>query len=271
MYYVLNDNIVLLPFRKYINQIIKKYKLENLFDLLYNHYDNVYLFSGIIRNFFLGYKDDIKDIDLVVYDRYTTEYKPSEDRDTDKLIYLYYDNLRNKSNYIVDLKYNDEIEDYSDIKITCNGIDIDLWTLRNSYGYISKDIKYLNRNPYNLIDTAFFNCSSIIYDLKNNQFIYNENFENFIISKKLGIVNIANMSDTLQVHKMIKYCNKYNLSIDDDCKNFVVSKLLAKNDYHKDLEVNHNELNKFINENFQDKLKIGKNNYFCGIYITYNG
>lgn len=266
MYYVLNDNIVLSPFRKYINQIIKKYKLENLINLFYRRYDKVYLFSGIIRNFFLGYKDDIKDIDLVVYDRYTTNYKPSEDRDTEKLIYLYYDELRDKSKYIVDLKYNDEVGDYSDIKISCNGIDIDVWTLRNSYGYISKNIDFIKRNPYNLIDTAFFNCSSIVYDLKSNKFIYNENFEKFIISKKLSIINTANVSDTLQVHKMIKYCNNYNLAIDEDCKRFVLSKLFSKNDYHKELEVKRSDLNNFLKENFKNKIEFEKNN-FCGIYI----
>ena len=91
---------------------------------------NVYIFSGIIRNFFLG-ESFYRDLDIVV---------DSLD-DIKDLI------LHNESD--ISVKTNS----FGGLKLNVNGLNIDLWSIGNTWGIRKEG---LNLTPKSLLRTAFF-------------------------------------------------------------------------------------------------------------------
>lgn len=106
----------------------------------------VYVFSGMIRNFFLG-ESCFRDLDIVV-------------GDVDCVL---------ETIWAIDDNVEVAFNSFGGLKLKIQNLTIDLWKLDKTWG-IKKEGMELS--PYSLIKTAFFNFSAIVFDYNNECFYY---------------------------------------------------------------------------------------------------
>ncbi|WP_368889691.1 hypothetical protein [Morganella morganii] len=165
--------------------------------------NDVFLFSGIIRDYFL-YKDirldfSVRDLDIVVFD--INKFKASIGRK-------------------IDYKRNS----FGGLKLYFNDINIDIWQADSTWGLnIINETKIDKDIIKTLPETVFFNCSSVLFDFKNEKFIENKNnsFQFFIENKILDIVLEENPLPELCILNTIYYAQKHDLKISEKLAGYV--------------------------------------------------
>lgn len=151
----------------------------------------VYIFSGVIRDFFLNIDEVSRDVDIVI-------------------------SGNNLDNVLTDgLKV---INQFGGAKVQKNGLTIDVWCLPATWGIRRKKAR---PTPEELILTSFFNFSSIVYDYKNNQFIVGDAFLDFMNSHTLDYVYPDNPYPDLCVVNTIYYSQKMNCDISERLKHWI--------------------------------------------------
>jgi len=152
---------------------------------------DLFLFSGIIRDYFLESKNSYRDIDLIYL---------SKNFDIDAFLIL--------------KNYTFKKNSFGGYKISIDGIDIDLWNIQNTWGIKKFESRPFYEWIYELIpQTSFFNFSSVIYSFSNREFIYTEQFENFVNNKKIDIVLSENPNPVLCIINIFYYQQKLNLDL----------------------------------------------------------
>jgi len=159
---------------------------------------NVFIFSGIIRDYFLYKKHTpFRDIDLIIED--------------DLVIEDIFHNLIFRKN------------SYGGYKIKFDNIEIDLWVIKKTWalnqGQLKFEFDYLNTLP----KTTFFNFSSIIYSLNAKRFIIGIDFLRFLRDKKIELVLEDNPHPDLCIVNSFYYADKLNLAIGDKLKAYLKS------------------------------------------------
>lgn len=150
---------------------------------------DIYIFSGIIRDFLTGEFDGIRDFDLVLGSKIPRNI-------------LVVDYLRHSSNY--------RKNNFGGMKINHNNLSIDIWYLKDTWGIKSE---HYNPTPEALIKTAFFNFSAIVYDFNAEKFIYDESFLYFLSTKTMDIVYTKNPNIPLCLVNIYYYQKKYNFTV----------------------------------------------------------
>lgn len=151
----------------------------------------VYIFSGVIRDFFLNIDEVSRDVDIVI-------------------------SGNTLGNVLTDgLKV---INQFGGAKVQKNGLTIDVWCLAATWGIRRKKAR---PTPEELILTSFFNFSSIVYDYKNNQFIVGDAFLDFMNSHTLDYVYPDNPYPDLCVVNTIYYSQKMNCDISERLKHWI--------------------------------------------------
>lgn len=151
----------------------------------------VYIFSGVIRDFFLNIDEVSRDVDIVL-------------------------SGNTLDNVLIDgLKV---INQFGGAKVQKNGLTIDVWCLPATWGIRRKKAR---PTPEELILTSFFNFSSIAYDYKNNQFIVGDAFLEFMNSHTLDYVYPDNPYPDLCVVNTIYYSQKMNCGISERLKHWI--------------------------------------------------
>ena len=156
---------------------------------------DVYIFSGVIRNFLLGFKEN-RDIDIVVSDMDAV-------------------NAFIEEVHRIDVSKNT----FGGYKVKIDGTTIDMWALGNTWGIMEKNMR---KTPYNLVRTAFFNFSSIVYDLKRKAFIFENDFCFFLRTNAMDIVFPENPNTTLCILNTIYYAKKYKFPVAYDLCKWIV-------------------------------------------------
>lgn len=151
----------------------------------------VYIFSGVIRDFFLNIDDISRDVDIVL------SGKSLENVLTDGL---------------------KAINQFGGAKVQKNGLTIDVWCLQSTWGIRKKKV---HSTPDELIMTSFFNFSSIVYDYKKNRFIVGDAFLEFMNNHTLDYVYPDNPYPDLCVVNTLYYSNKLNCGISDRLKKWI--------------------------------------------------
>ncbi len=146
----------------------------------------VYVFSGAIRDFLLGYRD-LRDLDMVIKNINKIEIPLS-----------ILGRCRIKKN------------SFGGYKIHSGNLTIDVWDLNNTWG-IQKENK--KGNILSLLDSAFFNFSAIVYDYRRKKFIYKEDFLKFLENKTLEVVYENNPNQGLCIINSLYYNKKYGFPI----------------------------------------------------------
>ena len=175
---------------------------------------NVFIFSGIIRDYFL-FKNHkpFRDIDLIIED--------------DLILEDIFPNLIYRKN------------SFGGYKIKFDNAEIDLWVIKKTWalnqGQLKFEFEYLNALP----KTTFFNFSSIIYSLNAKRFIVGVDFLRFLRDKKIELVLEENPYPDLCIVNSFYYSDKLNLKFGDKLKSYLKSNYKANEDYLENIQLKH--------------------------------
>jgi SAM-dependent methyltransferase len=227
----------------------------------------VYIFSGVIRNFFLQ-KEEIRDLDIVIRDEI----------DIEGLVHNSISFRRNS---------------FGGYKINISEINIDLWTLESTWAIQYQKRLELDNEVENLHrfipSTAFFNFSAILFSLNEKRFYYKSSFLSFLQNKEINYLYTPNANVALCVVNTLYYADKYSLKISDKLKRYLIQlyktkfdytetqirhfgKIIYSDDYIKktisNFEVEKRQKGDYLMENLEEiftRLNLNREN---GLYIT---
>lgn len=188
------------PFYHFLEEVID----DDVFSFieLLSQTTNVFLFSGIIRNYFLKNKI-VRDVDIVV----------ESDDEIQQLL--------NRHVY--------RINSFGGYKVMINGMEIDIWRMDKTWA-INNHQTILNFDLDKYIpNTAFFNFSAIIYSINKKEFIYTKHFLRFLRDKKMDVVYIPNANNHLCVVNSLYYSDKYDLKLSKKLSE-IIKKMHSRND-----------------------------------------
>lgn len=194
-------------FRSYIDSILFGTKMSELINYFLEQTE-VYVFSGVIRNYLLGYYDigNNRDYDFVVANLKNIEIPECFTKD------LHY--KRNK---------------FGGYKIQENDSEFDIWGLEDTWGIVKK--KERNPDATTLIRSAFFNFSAIAFDYNKSQFVFGDDFCRFYQSQKMDIVYTPNPFRESCIVNSLYYSQKYKLEIGPGLKKWIIRNHSSKTDY----------------------------------------
>lgn len=186
-------------FRKYFEENLDEEVLNLIYKL--EEYSSVYLFSGIIRDFFVSPNNSFRDIDLIY--------------DTDNNLVI--------EELFLDYKFNKN--SFGGYKILINNYTVDIWNLKDTWGLkkgqLTFEFNYLNKLP----DTAFFNFSSIVYSLNENSFIIGKPFLNFLQRKEIDLVMEENPFPELCVINTIYFKKRLNFKLSNKLIDYITNQI----------------------------------------------
>ena len=159
---------------------------------------NVYVFSGMIRNFFLGVSC-YRDLDIVV--------------DSTCVVL---DILRNTEDEI-----NVRINSFGGIKIRMQNLTIDLWELSNTWGIRNGNMPL---SPQSLLKSAFFNFSAIVFAFNETKFYYDDAFVDFLETRIMDVVYPENPNVPLCIINTLYYREKYGFGVAIRMSQWIVEK-----------------------------------------------
>ena len=205
----------------FYNFLVKNYDLDKIIDNNFSEYNTLYLFSGIIRDYFINKNRLTKDKSLIIINLKDLDFVTFDKINEERLPFGY------TKNHFNGYKFED------------NGIKIDFWQSKNTWAlkHYKKDVTIES-----LVQSPFFNFNSVLYDLKEKKFIYDDVFEKFI---KDGVADIRvwnNPCKELQVYKIMECINEKNLRVTDRIISYLKNYTLYKNnetiynDFIKDFE-----------------------------------
>ncbi len=209
---------------------IKKSLNKNVFELIekISQTSQVYIFSGIIRNYFLKI-EDYRDVDIFI------------DGDVDIEL------------LVKDFVYR--INSFGGYKITIDKINVDLWFLKDTWALKNSqsvlDIELAKYIP----NTAFFNFSSIMFSFNENKFYCTNHFASFLQNKKINLVFKPNANYALCVVNSFYYSDKFKLQLTDKLKKHL--NLLHKTNADKYEEIQRKHFGKitYTNETIDKRIK----------------
>ena len=200
-------------------------------------FSEVLIFSGIIRNYFIRYKGEIRDFDIVVK------------TDDDILI----ENFLNK----FDFKKNS----FGGYKVQVGHLTIDIWHLEKTWAYSKQKVTPELFKDYSLPDTAFFNFSSIVFDLENQKFIFNSNFKRFVETKEIDLVLEENPMPQLCIVNTIYYKQKFRLSVSEKLQKYCLINFdKYSEEEYQNVQIKHFNEIKFPYQYIKEYLKIFEKN-----------
>lgn len=178
------------------------------------HYDQVYVLSGVIRDFLTGDYDGARDFDIVVL----------------------HGNL--KSYEILRFLRNSEISknSFGGVKIRHENEVVDIWKMSDTWG-IKKQSLVLS--PESLINSVFFNFSAIVYDFNNRRFIFDEKFCLFLQTHTMDVVYPENPNIPLCLVNIYHYQHRYGYNVSERLARWI------KANYHEGCDLETVQLKHF--------------------------
>jgi hypothetical protein len=167
---------------------------------------SVLIFSGIIRNFFLGI-NEVRDIDIVL----------SQKIDINR----YFNNAKIRQN------------SFGGYKIELKNTNIDLWYLTDTWAFQFQKTLNFELEKY-IAATSFFNFSSICFSLSEEKFYYTNHFTRFLRDKELDVVFKPNSNYSLCIVNTLYYSNKFSFQISENLKSYL--RILHKSITHNYIE-----------------------------------
>ena len=188
---------------------------------------SVYIFSGIIRNYFLGVQET-RDIDIVV--------------DGEVEIEAFIQSFPFRKNQ------------FGGFKVMLEKTEIDIWHLKDTWALKHSQFtmefeldKYIPR-------TAFFNFSSVLFFYNQNRFIYTKYFSRFLRDKQIDLVFAPNANKPLCVVNTIYYAEKYKLRISEKLASYIKTAYHSCHDNLDEVQLNHFGKVLYSKKNLQEKL-----------------
>lgn len=190
---------------------------------------NVYIFSGVIRNYFLNLTDN-RDLDLVLE-------SPIE---IEELL----------------LKNTYRLNSFGGYKIQFENINIDLWYLDNTWSLKNYQLTLNYQLDRYIPQTAFFNFSAVLYSYNNKQFIYTKHFLRFLRDKKIEMVYAPNPNNALCIVNTFYYRDKFKMKVGGKLKEHI--KRISNKNLEQTEEVQKKHFGKIIYSIEELKILIEK-------------
>lgn len=193
----------------------------------------ILIFSGVIRDFALGYSGPMRDLDLVVKNNF---HKLDEILPT-------FENLSARKN------------SFGGYKLTLGQMNIDIWDIASTWafkeGKIHQSIFYEN----DLVSSCFFNFSSIVFDLNREEFIETTNFKKFRKNRVLDIVLRDNPYPELCIINTFYYREKFRLKLSKKLERYLLENFenIQKEQFAK-IQVKHFNRILFTYARLTDKI-----------------
>lgn len=181
----------------------------------------VYIFSGVIRNFLLGYISN-RDIDFVAMDSQKINIPLSL--------------LRS-----VSIRKNK----FNGYKLATGGLTIDCWDVSKTWGILQEGMR---SNAYSLMKTAFFNFSSIVYDYNNKRFLISEDFCRFYSTHIMEVVYAKNPRIETCIVNTMYYADYFGFSIGKSLRKWVVR------NYKESLDFRGAQMSRFQSVVYSDEM-----------------
>jgi hypothetical protein len=213
------------PFYEYLTSTIEPEALNHLNTI--SSRTDVLIFSGIIRNYFLGLNEH-RDIDIVL----------EKNVDIEKIF----------SDYKI--KRNS----FGGHKIFLPHVHIDIWSLAETWAIKKQPVHaFLSKGhiPY----TAFFNFSAIVFSLHDKKFYYTKDFLRFLRDKQIDVVYQPNANYDLCVVNSIYYSEKYSLRLSPHLMGFLYYLHDKSKKAYEDVELKHFGHVLYSNEEISDRVK----------------
>lgn len=198
-------------FSLFIDKILAENKAKDLVKCVSGQVP-LYVFSGIIRNFLLGYLNN-RDLDLVAVDS--------------NIVNIPHSLLKDVS--ISKNKFNG-------YKLVCNGLTIDWWDVDRTWGILQERMK---GTAYSLLNTAFFNFSAIVYDYNNRRFLISEDFCKFLSTHTMEIVYAKNPRIDTCIINSLYYADHYEFAIGNSLRKWIVK------NYNDNLDFERAQMSRF--------------------------
>ena len=183
-------------FKKYFfEDLLKSTEERNFLKYLLSKSD-VYIFGGIIRDYFL----------------YDTPVKP---RDIDLVISNFKDDIR-----IFITPYIIKENQFGGFRLKISNNFYDIWPVEKTWTYRNNFRLEFDLNSY-LPATSFFNLTAAVFSLKLQKFYYKESFTKALETKLLDIVNSENPFPELCIVKSFEYKTKFNMRLSKTLKIYI--------------------------------------------------
>lgn len=164
----------------------------------------VYVFSGIIRDFFLEKPN---------YEHQRGKKKRRSPRDLDFVL-----DGDCKAEMFTAGKVH--VNQYGGLKLEWGNVTVDVWSLEETWGII-EDSKPVT--PQSLLETSFFNFSAIVYDYNKERFIVGRPFLEFLNTKILDVVYEKNPMPDLCIVSTIYYKEKLKCSVGHRLSQWIIN------------------------------------------------
>lgn len=185
-------------------KVLGRISLEIL-DLIMQQSD-VYVFSGVIRDYFLHRDQTVRDVDIVL--ARNINWLP--------IFRKYY--------HLMQITKNS----FGGYKVHVDSLTIDLWMLETTWGIVHEKYRL---TPQNLIRTAFFNFSAILYSIRDRQFYVHRSFISFLHNRVLDIVYQVNPNIPLCIVNSLYYSTSLKLDLSIALKRWIVEHFDVQLDY----------------------------------------
>ena len=189
---------------------------------------NVYVFSGVIRDYFLGRNNRHRDIDLVLE-------KEIDWRD-----------IYRRHRKDIDARINS----YGGIKAQTGTLTADVWTMQRTWGIRHKGV---HNTPHNLIRTAFFNFSAVAYSINRERFYIHKSFAGFINNREIDILYKENPNVPLCIVNAMYYSQLLQMPISPALKEWIVQRYSMFDNYEAPqlshwgaVRYSHKEIHRFV-------------------------
>lgn len=190
-------------YKLYIDGILEHNQLKGLIDWVSGQVPT-FVFSGITRNFLLGYLNN-RDIDFVVIDSPRLHIPISQLRDVTI--------LKNK---------------FDGYKLLTQHLTIDVWDVEKTWGIVQEGMR---GTAHSLMNTAFFNFSAIVYDYNKGRFYISDEFCEFYKTHVMEVVYEKNPRIATCVVNSLYYADKYEFVIGKSLRKWVAKHFNANLDF----------------------------------------
>lgn len=208
---------------------IKTFVLEDeswtLLNVLASH-EQVYVLSGIIRDFLTGEYEGVRDFDCVLVH--------GNIKDVDIIQFL--------------RKSERKVNSFGGLKIKRPGEVIDIWRLADTWGIKNQKIV---PSTTALLDSVFFNFSAILYDFNNKKFIFNERFCQFLRTRTMDIIYPENPNIPLCLVNVLYYHLRYGYNVSLKLAKWI-KQHYSKGDDLEEVQIKHFGHKLFTNDYIED-------------------
>lgn len=196
-----------------------------LLNVMASH-EQVYVLSGIIRDFLTGEYGGARDFDCV----------------------LVHGNIKNVEVIQFLRKSECKVNSFGGIKIKRPGEVIDIWRIADTWGIKNQ---HLAPSVTSLLDSVFFNFSAIVYDFNNRKFIFNESFCQFLRTRTMDIVYPKNPNIPLCLVNVLYYHLRYGYNVSLKLAKWI-KQYYSKGDDLEKIQIKHFGYLLFTNDYIED-------------------